>query len=262
MKKKSSESYTDFGTRIIKFKNDLIKMAKYKEDDNKFVRRKTNIEDEALKLYIKSLRKHLTLVFKYGDPKTIQEAREMVEKAEERFEFSEEEDSEDEQKKKKEVNKIKARENHTAKCQCCNLSLEENSHEALTCTLTACVYCRSSMHICSCCNVVPEYSRLKMTCKLCFSSSHTIDLCPDKIPNTTYCQYCQSHTCYATKCEKIRRLKVCAMCGDTEHEAGTNCFINNANAGTQQNQNFRRTPGPCFNCQGPHNVNQCPQRQQ
>ena len=36
LKKRKTETYTDFGTRIIKFKNDLIKMAKYKDEDNKY----------------------------------------------------------------------------------------------------------------------------------------------------------------------------------------------------------------------------------
>ena len=262
LKKKSSESYTDFGTRIIKFKNDLIKMARYKDDDNKFLGRQTNIEDEALKIYLKSLRKHLSLVFKYGDPKNIQEAREFVEKAEERFEFSDEEESDEEEKiKGKKVNKTGISRLPSAKCQSCNMSLSQNPHEALTCTLTACVYCESSLHISNACTVANETTKIKMICKLCSSPTHTIDLCPDKIPRTTYCQYCQSSSCYATRCEKIEQCKVCAICGGKPHPYGTNCHMNNTNINMTQQQGPRRGYGPCWGCQGPHNLNRCPQRQ-
>lgn len=71
LKKKKTGTCTDFGTRIFKFKNDLIKMAKYKDDDNKYEGRKTIIEDEALKLYLKTLRKHSTMVFRYCNPKMV-----------------------------------------------------------------------------------------------------------------------------------------------------------------------------------------------
>ena len=90
-------------------------MATYKDNDNKFEGRKTNIEDEALKLQLETLRKHLTLVFRCGDPKTIYEAKSMVEKAEERFAFSDDSSEEEEPKVKK--TGVKWRRNFTRNIQ-------------------------------------------------------------------------------------------------------------------------------------------------
>lgn len=263
LKKKKSESYTDFGTRIIKFKNDLIKMAKYKDDDDKFEGRKTNIEDEALKLYLKSLRKHLTLVFRYGDPKTITEARNWVEKAEERMAFSDEESSDDEKEKSKNKDVNWTRKffrNSVKKCQICDASDQENQHEALTCTKTACAYCGTSFHVTKLCNIISENRKIKMICKLCSAQTHTIDLCPNKNDNTRYCQYCQDSNCCASRCEKIKSAKTCSICGQQEHEYGRNCPMNHMIAKYGQD-NQQRPLGPCYNCQGPHLAAQCPEKQ-
>lgn len=262
LKKKKTESYTDFGTRVIKFKNDLIKMAKYKDDDDRYAGRKTNIEDEALKTYLKALRKHLTLVFRYGDPKTIVEAREMVEKAEERFPFSDDESSEDEPKREKhsDVNWSRSFRPNVRKCQTCESVDRENQHEALTCTKSPCAYCGTSFHVTKLCNIISNERKIPMLCKLCSSLNHTIDFCPQKKDNTTYCQYCQSANCYASRCDKMKAAKTCAICGDKDHIMGENCPMNQVSFKNNQ-PNQIRSQGPCFNCQGPHKIAQCPHRQ-
>lgn len=99
-----------------------------------------------------------------------------------------------------------------------------------------------------------------MICKLCSSPNHTIDLCPNKTDNITYCQYCQSSNCYASRCEKMKMAKTCSMCGDQDHGDEKNCPINQVAIRNNQQSIQRRTLGPCYNCQGPHIVANCPQR--
>ena len=263
LRKRKTETYTDFGTRIIKFKNDLIKMAKYKDEDDKYEGRKTNIEDEALKVYLKALRKHLTLVFRYGDPKSIIEAREMVEKAEERFPFSDDESSDEEIKREKNtgVNWTKhSLRNNSKKCQICETTERDNQHEAFTCTKSLCAYCRTSFHVTKLCNIISEDRKIPMICKLCSSPNHTIDLCPNKKDNITYCQYCQGSNCYASRCEKMKSARTCSICGNQDHEYGTNCPINQVALRNNNPTNQIQNQGPCFDCQGPHKIAQCPHR--
>ena len=229
-------------------------MAKYTDNEIRFQGRKTNIEDTALNLYLKCLRKHIALVFKYGDPKTVEEAKNMVEKSEERFEFSEDESSEDEIPKKSNVNWTRS--SIPAKCQLCE---GNNKHEALTCTVAPCAFCNSSFHRSNDCNVISENRKIKMSCKLCPSKQHTIDLCPEKNDGITYCQFCQASNCHASNCNTIKSCKTCAMCGEKEHDFLQKCPMNNAEIKTGQYQT-RQQQGPCFNCQGPHNVADCPNR--
>lgn len=108
-----------------------------------------------------------------------QESRNMIEKAEERFNFSDEEDSEEEKVKEiAHVNSIRRERN--LKCKLCDSENEFNKHEAQNCTISACIFCGSSFHKLINCNIVAGGRKMNMFCKLCSSSSHTIDLFPEK----------------------------------------------------------------------------------
>ena len=260
MKKKKNESYADFGTRLIKFKNDLIKMAKYKEDESRFDGRKTHIEDTALSVYLKILKKYISYVFNYGRPKTIEQTKIMVEKAEERFAFSEEENSESGEETKKDSKINFTHRSRHLKCQLCDGNNFSNKHEALLCTISPCIYCSSSFHTSNDCSVVTKERKIVMLCKLCSSQRHTIDFCPNKTDNITYCQICQDSRCFATKCNKLQSCKTCAICGEKEHNYGQNCPMNNVVATRPQQMPQKRILGPCYTCGGPHLNNSCPQR--
>ena len=200
------------------------------------------------------------MVFRYGDPTSITEARNMVEKAEERMAFSDDESSEDEKEKPKKSDVNWTRKffrNTVKKCQKCDSTNLENQHEALTCTKTACAYCGVSFHVTKLCNIIAENRRIKMICKLCSSPTHTIDFCPNKNDDATYCQYCQDSNCYASRCDKIKAAKTCSICGDQEHEYGKACPMNHITAKNGQ----QRQQGPCYNCQGPHIAAHCPEKQ-
>ena len=103
--------------------------------------------------------------------------------------FEEEESEEEANTKNKDINWTKRIK--TTKCQLCEETSTHNKHEALTCTVNPCEFCRSTQHRSIDCKIT-ESNEIIMLCKLCASKKHTIDLCLEKSDTRTYCQYCQS----------------------------------------------------------------------
>lgn len=200
LKKKKSENYAEFGRRIIKFKNDLIKLAGYKTKNEVLVGRKVVIEEVALTTYIKGLKKYLALVYKFGQPNSIEEARRYVEQAENEINFS---DDEEELTPKKEVNLIKSNSAEQSKCQRC----DNKSHEVFYCPVSACLYCDSTMHKSAECEVVADSLKINIICKECHTNGHTIDRCPKRNDRDSYCQICQAANAHsAANCGTAAKL--------------------------------------------------------
>lgn len=201
LKKKGSETYAEFGKRIIKFKNDLIKLASYQADADSLAGRTTVIEQRALNTYTRALRKHLALVYKHGQPKNVMEAQRFVELAENELDFSDDE-SVTEPKLERKVSSTKELKKSPV-CQQC----EQESHEALFCPFTPCLYCQSTSHKSSDCEEIEQEAKINTICKGCRSIHHTIDFCPKRADDESYCQICQAanvHT--AQSCDVARRL--------------------------------------------------------
>lgn len=190
MKKKKSETYGDFGRRLTKFKNDLVKIGGYKSSPELTLGRKTVAEGLALNTYIKGLKKYLAMVHKFGIPKTVEEAQKYVEMAEMEINFSDEE-VEEEVIPKKTVNMLKSRKLPT--CQQC----DNASHEAFFCPVSACLYCGSNMHKSAECS--DSDAKIKVICKECHTVGHTIDRCPKKSEEDHFCQICQEANAHTAK---------------------------------------------------------------
>ena len=133
--------------------------------------------------------------------------------------------------KKSEVNWTRSQK--PAKCQLCE---GNNQYEALTCTITPCIFCKSSLHKSNDCNAIRDNKKIKLTWKFCSSKQHTIDMCPEKDDGVTYCQFCQSSNCHASYCNTIKLYQICATCGEKEHNSIENCPVNQMSIKDGQNQ--------------------------
>lgn len=249
LKKKRSETYADFGKRIVKFKNDLIKLAGYKKESTSLEGRTVVIEELALTTYIKSLRKYLSLVYKFGTPKNVTEAQKFVESAENEISFSDDEE-EDAEKPNKAINSFTPRKGAIdPNCQRCS----KQGHESFFCPITACLYCKSNLHKSAECDAVAREVKIAVICKECKQANHTINKCEKKNDNEIYCEICQAaniHT--ANSCDLAAKLSQ-----ETDLVDAMNTWMTMSPASPAQQ--FRNFNQGCYVCGDfRHLARQCP----
>lgn len=194
IKKRKGETFTNFGKRIIKLKelSDKQYLFRHKNDSN--IRGSPDLEYIALNSFMKYIRTCPALLIAIGNPVNVQVALDAVEKYEPDLDIAVIDDEP--------LKPVVAQTNCFTKkligCQkCTNLG-----HEAFYCPATNCIYCTSSMHKSAECNEIPTEYKINVICKECRGPSHTIDTCPQRDSEDTYCQYCQAANSHkANVCE-------------------------------------------------------------